>query len=101
MTHLQRRKRHEEIASFINDGHTINEAISKFGVSYNIIYLAIKKKGIVPKEKFRNTNLRLIAEILNTQDSYTKIAKKFNITPQAVSLMGKRLKEVGINIPER
>lgn len=90
----------ERTVKYVEEGHSVREASSIFGVSIRIIWTWIrrKKEGKLPPEKRKRSPRKIKNELLiefieSNPDAYLReIADHFGVTLQAIFYACKRLK---------
>jgi len=98
MTHAELRERRSKIAVCIKDGLSINDAATQFDVSTSCVYSVMHEYNIpLPKRNNpSNINYPIIADIINTELSFSAIGKKHNITRQRVEQIATHMHKHGI-----
>jgi len=101
--HEKKRRQSQAIVEFIDRGHTHSEACKEFGVSPRVVELAIVRENyrMPAGGKPNNRTLAILAELLNTSDTYRAIAERLKCSKSAVGHVVKLARKAGIKIPGR
>lgn len=105
MTHKESRERSKAIAAEIEAGMPTVEAMKKFDVSRSTISAACRvnrvkmpgMQGALPRPK----TYQMIADLINTDDSFQKIADRNDVSPQRVQQIHARCLEAGVPVRVR
>ena len=100
MTHEERSLRRERMAKLYTDGRTVSEIATEFGVTIHTVYTAIREFG--GRLRFsRASTPMVVARLINTADSFRKIARDFDVSVQSVHQLYQRYRDAGVRMPER
>ena len=97
MTHKERAARREVAILMIRQGYTIDDVAQKTGLSAAYIYGFAKAK----KPKKTKNVYNILAELLNTNDTQSVIAARFNVSQQRVHEVLQKAKDAGIKFQSR
>lgn len=99
MSQEARAERRAAIAALLKAGKPPDEIAAQFGVSLATVRScgAVKPKG----RGVSGRTFEIIAAIINTNQSFTKMAVKFGVSRAWISAVSLRLRDVGIKYPDR
>lgn len=108
MTHNERKHRRQLIAEEVDNGASYVQIVKKWGVTTATIRNSCREHGIsllLADSKLVHTfkvgSLRIVAELLNTEDPHERIAARLGISRTRVYQVQAAAKEAGITIPKR
>lgn len=104
MTRQEKTQRRKDVSNDILAGLSIKEVTEKYDIGYDTVLKACKEHGVIVKypNKTRNNKVyKILADLINTQDTLTQIAERHNVTKQYVSIVYTLSREAGIQIQER
>lgn len=101
LNHAECRERRKRIADFIKAGRTPNEACKEFGVSLSLVHQACREHDIGVRLRVKNRTLHILADLQNTEDSYTTIGARHGMTGSAVGQVRERAAAAGLRIKRR
>lgn len=101
LTLIARRERRKQIAEYIAAGHTSQQACRKFAVCPMTVCNACMDHNVGMRSRVKNRTLKIIAELLNTDDSCTKIGKRLGVSGTAIGYVMNRAIVAGIQIKRR
>ena len=109
MTHKESRELRRKIWEAMSGGKSRSEVIREFGVSIYFVARAMSEYGHIPDSgqgvsvggvtgTLKRSTFHIIAAMLNTKDSHSDIAKRFNVSKQRISQIHKSCVEAGIPV---
>jgi hypothetical protein len=103
MTGEKRRQIRKNIADDVLSGMTIKELCKKYKVSMHQVHMACKEHGVQPPLhiKLQASTYSVIADLINTNKSFSQIGREKYITRQRVEQVYHRCKETGIPVKSR
>jgi len=102
MTHEERRKRREDIRRSAMSGKALSEISAEFGLDYD--YVKKVCRGIKTRHETHPkaaTSFEILADLLNTSQSLSEVARKFQVSRQRVHQIYKEACKAGIKVPQR
>ena len=105
MTHEERRARRKEMADTVALGKMPYEVAAEYGCSLQNVREACRIFGVKMRPMLGSTqkfnSYKLLAELINTKDSFAELARKHNCTRQNVFHLYTKAREAGILVPVR
>jgi DNA-directed RNA polymerase specialized sigma subunit len=101
MNAIKRELLHAQIAAYVSDGHTLQDAMRHFRVNYYRVWNACVLAGIDAKKDLPNRTYEIIAALIHTDKTLTEIADQFQMTRANVSVIYNKARKAGIQIAER
>jgi hypothetical protein len=104
MTHHERFLRRKEIAQYINEGNSVNDASVRFKISEATVRSAcFEFLGVLPDRRKSANELapstyKIIARLTNTGRELGIIAKEFGVSRQRITQIYHRCIEAGIPV---
>lgn len=106
LTHAERRLRREEIAAFIRNGSTVDDACEHYNVSANTVHTACRHHGVIPPplsaSSSKVSGFKVLSEVIKAtklglkEASYAEVASYLGVSRQYVSQCIKRANESGL-----
>ena len=104
LTHEQRRSRRKVIAQDVANGSSMAEVCQRHKVTRHTAWSACKENGVPMLHNgchLPPSSYRILADLLNTDDTLRDIAAKHRVTHQFVFIVLKQAKDAGITFPHR
>ena len=120
MTHAERAKRRRDVVDAVRNGSTIRDVAKRYQISASYVYQLCMLEGVpLPlsgrpprpeprciREIKKATPLgmnayRVVAELINTEDSLREIGRNLEISPQRVCQIATRARQAGIPFAAR
>lgn len=105
MTHKESRELRRKIWEAMSGGKSRSEVIREFGVSIYFVARAMAEYGHIPDSgksgvpgHLKRGTFHIIAALLNTKDSQSDIAKRFNVSRQRVNQIRESCLDAGIQV---
>lgn len=106
MTHKERKARRKEIAEWVknSDSETPRkDAVDHFKCTAEFVRRACAEYGVLIRDSRRGTapehTFSIIGDLCNTDDTFSTIARRYNLTKQRIQQIASRCE--GVNIPIR
>lgn len=91
-----------EVAKFVREGGTLGEAMEKFGLPFGSVQDICRNYGVgLAAPLLAKSTYVVIADIINTEETFTSIARKRYLSVQRVQQIAAELKKVSIKFPPR
>lgn len=99
----RRADRDKKISDAIKRGESVADLVGQFGYSYEFFRHFARLRGLklVQERREKLSAYKVIADLLNTDDSYGAIGLRNGITKQRVDQIASKCRAVGISFPHR
>jgi hypothetical protein len=100
LSHVQRAERRREMARLVEQGRPPQAVAIDFGVSRGLVYDACTERGVVLPRGLpvAQRTLAIVAELLNTDDTYTVIAARWGRSTERVRQIADAAAAAGIRV---
>lgn len=106
MTHKERKERRRVIAEYVrtHPDERLKSVAFKFAVNLRTVYNACKENNVSVERRFKTKHrtIKIVADLINTQDPNVQIAARYDTIVQTVSEIKSACLQAGIKLhPKR
>lgn len=94
-------RRRDLVAKLFDEKHSVKDIATKLKITTNTVYQHLSRAGRQVRDHRVAACFEILAELLNTKDSYQAIGKRLGVSRQRVQQVAEKARESGIVLWER